>query len=184
MPIRLNIGCGPLPLHDQHKKLMDQYGDGWILVDKYVKDPAIVDYDAANLPFEAGSVDTIYCSHLLEHIPFGEVPNLVRHWHDLLTSGGELVINVPDFEWVCEVFMGRTVPQTNYYKASLEFTDPVHNLQAIIYGNQDHEGEYHKSAYDEHSLYKLLDQMGFETINIERVYEAHDMGCLLAKAVK
>jgi len=41
---------------------------------------------------------------------------------------------------------------------------------AVLYGNQGHAGEFHKS--------------GFREIEVKKIFEAHEMGCLLANAVK
>lgn len=50
-------------------------------------------YDGRRLPFEDGTVDTIYTSHTLEHIP--EPEEALRDWFRALRPGGFLVIAVP-----------------------------------------------------------------------------------------
>lgn len=50
-------------------------------------------YDGKRLPFEDGTVDTVYASHTLEHIdePF----DAIREWFRVLKVGGYLVLAVP-----------------------------------------------------------------------------------------
>lgn len=58
-----------------------------------------VDYvlDASKkLPFPSGSFNLIYASHVLEHIPWYQVQDVLNEWVRLLTSGGQIEIWVPD----------------------------------------------------------------------------------------
>ena len=48
------------------------------------------------LPLPENSVDKIYASHVLEHIPYRELINLLRELHRILNKGGELYVSVPD----------------------------------------------------------------------------------------
>src|SRR5205807_87939 len=50
-------------------------------------------YDGVNLPFPDHSVDTVYASHVLEHVP-DYVP-VIRDWHRVLKKGGFVICTVP-----------------------------------------------------------------------------------------
>lgn len=50
-------------------------------------------YDGKRLPFEEGTVDTVYASHTLEHID--DPLEAIREWFRVLKVGGYLVIGVP-----------------------------------------------------------------------------------------
>ncbi len=50
-------------------------------------------YDGKRLPFDELSVDTVYSSHTLEHIP--DPIQAIRDWYRVLRYGGYLVITVP-----------------------------------------------------------------------------------------
>lgn len=50
-------------------------------------------YDGLHLPFEDGSVDTVFSSHCLEHI--AEEGEAIRDWFRVLKVGGFLVCFVP-----------------------------------------------------------------------------------------
>lgn len=50
-------------------------------------------YDGIRLPFEDGTVDTIFSSHCLEHILFDHAA--IRDWYRVLKTGGFMVCMVP-----------------------------------------------------------------------------------------
>jgi predicted SAM-dependent methyltransferase len=81
-PLRLNLGCG-----------LTQVA-GFLGVDL---DPELhpdVVADVESLPFEDDSVDEIYASHVLEHVPY-DSPALTE-WNRVLKPGGLITIIVPD----------------------------------------------------------------------------------------
>ena len=183
MKTKVNLGVGPMPIHPQHLQIMTNL-DEWILVDKYVKEPGIENWDATNLSLiKDGTLETCYTSHLLEHIPHPQVPWVLRHWFRKLKIGGELIVNVPDMKWTARQVLKY---DNNTPLDSNVFTDFLgHNsVQDIIYGTHAHEGERHQSGYTKRSLQCLLTEAGFVEINIEEMVEAHDMGCLFATAWK
>ena len=51
-------------------------------------------YDGIRLPFDDGSVDTVFSSHCLEHILFDHAA--IRDWHRVLKVGGFIVCMVPN----------------------------------------------------------------------------------------
>ena len=50
-------------------------------------------YDGVRLPFDDGAVDTIFASHVLEHIP--DYRTAIRDWFRTLRAGGFIVCIVP-----------------------------------------------------------------------------------------
>jgi SAM-dependent methyltransferase len=50
-------------------------------------------YDGTHLPFADGSVDTVFASHVLEHIP--DSRTAIREWYRTLRLGGFIVCAVP-----------------------------------------------------------------------------------------
>lgn len=180
---RANLCCGPFPIHPQHLQIMTNL-DEWILVDKYVKHPQIENWDVTNLEKIGDlTMETLYCSHGLEHIPHPQVPEVLYHWFKKLKVGGKLILNVPDLKW--------TARQIIKYENESILDSPVfqtfngHNsLQDILYGTHAHMGEQHQSGYTKRSLSQLLTEAGFENIEIEEMYDAHDMQVLFTTAWK
>jgi SAM-dependent methyltransferase len=62
--------------------------------------------DAADLPFEAGSLDFIIASHVLEHLAFPLAA--LESWHRLLAHGGALLLRVPDKRFSFDAKRQRT----------------------------------------------------------------------------
>lgn len=188
--IHLFLGCGPLPIHKQHLEIVDE---GWTLIDKYVKDPGIVNMDIRKLEYSDESVDEIYCSHTLEHIGLREVIPTLKEWHRVLKPGGKVTINVPDMEWAAGVLLSLSglgfYEKDEWPDGQISFKDSKlfdtpEMLMEVIYGNQDHEGEFHKSGYTAETLKNYLVTAGFGSVDIKNVFEAHEMGCLIAEAIK
>jgi ADP-heptose:LPS heptosyltransferase/predicted SAM-dependent methyltransferase len=46
--------------------------------------------------FASQSCDTVFSSHLLEHLPYESVPNALREWCRVLKPGGHLILYLPD----------------------------------------------------------------------------------------
>ena len=96
---KLYLGVGPLPVDKQHLQIID---DTWILIDLYITDPAIVKMDARHLEYSNDSILKIYTSHLLEHLELKEVLPALKEWNRVLQPGGELIVAVPDMQWISE----------------------------------------------------------------------------------
>lgn len=117
--VNLNIGSGA--------KSEDP---NWIGVDAFAE--ADVKALMWDLPFEDESVDNIYCAQALEHISKFDVVPTLREWVRVLKIGGKIQIVVPDLEWCVWWWLRH---QTVDWDLD------------ILYGNQKHEGEYHKTGY-------------------------------------
>lgn len=177
--IKLYLGCGPFPIHPQHMQVID---DTWILCDLYIDDPKIKKMDLRKIEYPDESVSQIYSSHALEHIGQREVEPTLKEWFRALKSGGEVIINVPDFDFAVNQYIGmRDDP-------SFVARSPVFNTKAkvieIIMGNQDHEGEFHKSVFNQKGLKSVLEEVGFVDVIVKVIYEAHEMDCIVAKGKK
>lgn len=180
--MKLYLGCAMPPFHEQHLGVMGD-PEEWTWVDLFVSHPKIKKWDASTLEeVEDGTVEKIYASHLLEHLEHGRLPEILGVWNRKLKEGGKIVLNVPDLVWLCEQVEKFEKGETlggYYYRF-----DGEHGLLSVAFGSQSHPGEYHKSAFTSRSLRELLEKAGFKEISISRVFEAHDMGCLIAEAVK
>ena len=181
--MKLYLGPAHPPIHPQHLEVMGDVNE-WTFVDKYVTFPGYKQWDAMKLDeVPNGSVEKIYNSHLLEHLPHPQVPTVLKVWYDKLQSGGELIINVPDLEWLCEQLLnyihGGVIESRHYVQFSGD-----NGLVSCFYGTQSHEGEYHKSGYYKAQIEELLKEAGFVNISVVKKHEAHDMGCLIVHCNK
>jgi predicted SAM-dependent methyltransferase len=174
---KLYLGCAKPPVHPQHLQIIDST---WTLIDLYVDDPSVIKMDARHLEYPENSVSKIYTSHLLEHFGLKEVQDALLEWYRALQPGGELIISVPDLLWASEELIrleNEEPPRSPvFYNSKM--------IMEIIYGNQEHEGEFHKSGFTKNILEECLENAGFKNIKIKSIYEAHEMSCLVATAVK
>lgn len=124
----------------------------FISVDKYVPTADIM-ADMWDLPFKDGEVDVIFASHCLEHVNKYQVFPTLKEWERILKVGGKLQILVPDLIWSCAWFIRH--PNSAY---SMD----------IIFGNQKHEGEYHRTGFTPELMTYYLDEIpGLEVQKID-----------------
>lgn len=88
--------------------------------------------DMRDIPLPDNCVDYIYSSNALEHVGKNEVVPTLKEWVRLLKPRGELFLLVPDLVWACEFWL-------KYQRTDWPLD--------IIYGNQNHDGEYHKTGF-------------------------------------
>lgn len=130
--VKLNIGAG------------DTHIDGYTPID--IKSGI----DAAQLPYEDGTVDEIYACHVLEHFPQNEVVSVLKEWCRVLKPGGRVKVAVPDLD--------KLIAKRN---------DPYQKRMAgrqIVGGWTDAEDK-HGAVFDGDDLRDCLYEAGFGSIN-------------------
>jgi len=155
--MKLDIGCGAF------KKDLS-----WIGIDVYPLDGVNAAAQMWALPFPDESVEEIYSSHALEHIPKAMVPKTFLEWHRVLVWGGQIEVRVPDLLWVCRNFIQNPRPDWN---------------MDAVFGNQAHEGEFHKTGFTMPILINYVLEAGFEVLESSVVF-SHQQDTLLVKARK
>lgn len=129
--------------------------DGRIGVDQFAPN-ADVQAPMENLPYDDDSVDEIYSSHALEHIPKHRVTITLREWYRVLRVGGILILRVPDLEYCCREWLKNP--------SDVEF-----GLDRI-FGNQEHEGQFHKTGFTHQTIYNYLVQVGFSIMKLHFIW--------------
>ena len=125
------------------------YFPGWTNVDLFDHVEADMFAHALALPFEGGSFDLIYSSHVLEHLNRHMVSAALYHWRYLLKEGGILRLSVPNFRAVCR-----------YY----EKTGDLKSVMGLLYGGQKFVLDHHHVTFDFDSLYNLMSSVGLRDI--------------------
>lgn len=171
-----------MPIHHQHKEIMEKYGDDWTLVDLHAKDGTITNWNATELPVGDETVEVIYTSHLLEHLPHVQTKSVLKHWYNKLKRGGTLIINVPDLEWACKQVLKKS--QNGLLDGYYNQWEGEHGLLSVIYGSQSHEGEYHKAGFIVDELVNLLSDLGYKVKETKQFVDAHEMGVIYLVAEK
>ena len=147
--INLNLGCGGMIL------------PGFINCDKY-DEQADVMCDVLDLPFDTGTVDSIYASHILEHFDFKEAFVALDEWKRVLKEGAILSIETPDLLGTCVAFV--------------EATDSERvPLYGHLFATPWIDGQVHKFLYTESQLSTTLEWLGFR--DIKRIPALRYVGC-------
>ncbi|MDD5538342.1 MAG: glycosyltransferase [Candidatus Omnitrophica bacterium] len=146
--IRLNLGCGRYHL------------PGFINVDQFANvNPDLV-CNALDLPYAPGSVDAIYCGHMLEHLTHEEGQRALKYWHGLLRPGGTIAITVPNFDVLAKRHLANPTAES-----MREFND-----QWIYSYVQE---SLHRYCYNEALLVEIMTGAGFtelERLPIDHPY--------------
>jgi predicted SAM-dependent methyltransferase len=140
-PKALNLGCGHKPLEE------------YINIDS--RELPGVDFvcDVTDLPFERGSIDTVFAAHLVEH--FSEQTlrdSILPHWHSLLKPDGRLVLVAPDAGAMLQA----------YSSGEIKFDQ----LREVTFGGQEYEGDFHYSMFTVETLKRLLTDSGFARVDV------------------
>lgn len=105
------------------------------------------------LPIKDNSVEAIWAEHCLEHVPVTKVAPTLREWFRVLKPGGaKAIISVPNFDYVARYW--------------LTGADRVW-AEAMVFGNQAHDGEFHKCAFTAELLKGDCEAAGFNVTRIE-----------------
>lgn len=180
--VRLHLGCGP--------NILEEY----INIDKFSHDdPRVMKADALKLPYADASVDEIFHQHVIEHLDFHEEKKAFDEWFRVLKTGGRLVFEVLDFEWLCETFLEARDNWKTFYEKEKDhyFGYGINNDQrwsvliAHFYGNQAHGGQYHKNGYTAGKIRSIFKHYGYSSYGVETfTYDRFDLQCLRATAMK
>ena len=147
--IRLNLGCGHLPL------------EGYLNVDQRALPQVDIQANIVNLPVENDSVDTLYAAHLIEHFTLENLRRtILPYWRDVLKPNGTLHLIAPNAHAMI----------MEYAKDGMDFKQ----LSTVLMGMQEYEGDFHYALLSPESLQKLLEEAGFQSI--EFVVEARENG--------
>jgi predicted SAM-dependent methyltransferase len=85
----LNLGCG------------QSYNNKWVNIDISPDNKSVLSWDVKKgIPFPNNYFDSVYCSHLLEHLFTSEADALVPEIYRVLKPSGVVRIVVPDLEQI------------------------------------------------------------------------------------
>ncbi len=157
--IKVNVGCGPNLL------------EGYENIDIVPQTDAVKEGTLIDMPFEDSSVDEVLAEHIFEHMDFREEPQAWAECYRVLKPGGKLVMEVPDFEWVCKTFLEAKDEFKEFYQlGSLDhyfgngraLDQRWSIVTTMFFGNQNGAGQYHKSGYTDAKIRAIAEIVGFE----------------------
>lgn len=129
-------------------------------------DTQYVEADIRKLPFEDNYADQVEMFSVIEHFPFREVEDVLKEVYRVLKPSGKLIIITDDFDGIVLDWLNMRMTQ---------FSDPQEQLQSYqhvmetVYGNQNHEGEFHKVCMTPDFLNWALSRAGFEKGEITKL---------------
>lgn len=153
----LNLGCGARLLQGFHN------------IDKYFKDPNVLNYDIHELPYYENSVDIIFCAHALEHLPIRHAKQAIRKWGKLLATGGKAYVGIPDIG----IIMSKMLNPATSHDDKLIFlytlfglqTDPSNNDFSRVDYPLD-PGQFHTSGFSKDTIQEEFAIAGLDIIDI------------------
>lgn len=104
--------------------------------------------------FADGSVEEIYASHVLEHLSYHEeLHRALAECHRVLRPGGRLLASVPDFEFLCRLFLAEGLTANQRFE-----------VMRLIFGGQMDAHDVHKAGLTFEFLSGYLRQAGFAEV--------------------
>lgn len=148
------------------------------------------------LPFDDGVFESVYASHLIEHLYRDDAERLVEECYRVLGPEGVIRLVVPDLKALAEDYLSQKKCDKGNYPAADSFQEmmmlrskerPKYGpLRALYHAKADFHS--HKWLYDQESLGGLLRQAGFTSIRrcryleskISAIHDVEDEGRLSA----
>lgn len=98
------------------------------------------------------SLDMVYMSHVLEHVPRNKAIEVIREMARVLKPDGVLRISVPDFDYVIAI-----------YEASGK---QINAIAPALMGGQNYAFNFHYGVFNEEYLSNLLSKGGFLRVRL------------------
>ena len=113
--------------------------------------------DATNLSMiDDGSVDWIESHHLIEHLSFQETDRALTEWNRVLRNRGLLVLTCPDILRICMDWIKYSTLYPFFPRP-----EKLDYMAKMLVGSQEHEGMFHKNAFDSRRISRILSKHGF-----------------------
>jgi predicted SAM-dependent methyltransferase len=176
--LKLNIGCGPNPKQ------------GWLNID--LSRAAELSLDMReHLPFDDGSVATIYSEHFIEHLDYpDDAHRFLGECFRVLQPNGVFRVGVPDTLWPARDYAGGGDGSWLRALSKGEIWHPAWCKTPLDHINYHfRQDEEHRYAYDFETMEKILEEAGFIEVNESEFdpdldTEARRLGTLYLNATK
>lgn len=113
--------------------------------------------DATDLSmFDDRSVDLIETHHMIEHLSFGDTEHALAEWYRVLRVGGLVVLTFPDISAISLKWLKYSVMFPLFPRP-----DKLDYIVKMFVGSQEHEGMYHKNAFDLRRMSRILSRYRF-----------------------
>ena len=158
--IWLELGSGP-----------KKGSNGWTTVDLVGADIA---YDLRKgIPLPNNSVDRIYTSHMLEHIPYKSLVLFLNECFRVLKIGGELSVCVPNAGYFIAAYIAKKEfisKADRYAPANVDTCSLIDQLNYIAYMDGQH-----NYMFDEENLINTIKKAPFSSVKSRSFDPAIDL---------
>ena len=171
----LNIGSGGISVTKSHfNNELEGYKE--IMLDTDAKAKPDIVADMRNLHMlEANTIDCVYVSHALEHVPFHDVKTCLEEWYRVIKEGGEVRIMVPNLKELTQYLARGDLLGTVYDSdaGAIAPIDMIYGYRRFIASGNDF--MMHKTGFTKESAKIILESLG---MNMHLV-EEHDINLLI-----
>jgi predicted SAM-dependent methyltransferase len=145
--------------------------DGWehLMLDIDPKSEADIICNAVALPQQSrlvGDIDSVYCSHNLEHYFVQDMPKVLEGFHYVLKDDGFAYIIVPHMQWVFnKLASGSDINDFAYSSPAgqITFADMIYGHAGMI-ERSGNEFMCHRQSFTPKSLGNALHEAGFSDV--------------------
>ncbi len=122
------------------------------------------------LPFADHTFDEILSRSCLEHVSWRVVTGILRDWQRVLKPGGTLRVYVPDFEYLCRMYLAGKHDEhlhPSYVDAAetlLGGYTPGAWAMIKMFGGQEYPANFHAAGYDFATFSRILQAAGFAQV--------------------
>ena len=145
--------------------------NGWVTI-ALIRGADIFHDLRKGIPLPENSVDQIYASHVLEHIPFKELIILLNEIYRVLKKEGELSVSVPDASLFIKAYINkeRFQPGDGFYKPAVVDTGSlIDQINYVAYMDEEH-----KYLFDEENLINTLKKIPFKKVELRNFDKSLD----------
>ena len=103
--------------------------------------------------FENNSIEEVYASHVIEHVPQKKVNETLKGVYRILSENGKFYISVPDMDVLCKIFIDSKAPP------KVKF----HTMR-MMFGGQVDEFDFHYFGWNFEFMRDFLTNAGFKRI--------------------
>ena len=100
--------------------------------------------------FKNNSVQEVYASHVIEHVPQKKINETLKGVHRILSENGKFYISVPDMDVLCHFFVSPLATK------KVKF-----HIMTMIFGGQIDNFDYHYFGWNYEFLNSYLNEAGF-----------------------
>ena len=120
------------------------------------------------LPFKHGTVDHIYSSHFLEHVPYYTATHILQDWFKLLKPGSKLTLILPNFSYSIASYYNGKISLDELMEESLFVSKYPRSFLWQAFNSFGVFGLTHLWAYDKSNIKSMLIRAGFSEPEFEK----------------